>query len=195
MTEPERGEVTDAEVIRVSLVDTGEFAVLFDRHARSVHVDPITGTVGSGPTVILDAQTGALLEVSGINLSVSFSAAMDFVGGPDAPMLRQGGSYGATMEWVDPVGDPTVVTTDTLPPWITDVHIVQAVTVPNASGTKIDNALRPFLGQTAESLWNQQPTPSQNTYVITLTGTQADTDRVVAALTASGEFASVIVEL
>src|SRR5664280_2552405 len=102
---------------------------------EQVTLNPETGAVGfqwKGPTVILDAQTGALLEARSFSLPTLLqSAAQDFVGSPDAPVYTQGASYGVTADWIDPVGSPTVVTQDALPGWISNFHICLLYTSPS----------------------------------------------------------------
>ena len=79
---------------------------------EQVTLDPKTGAVvyrWHGPTLILDAQTGALLEARSFSVPLLQSAAQDFVSSQNAPVYTQGVSYGVTAEWIDPVGNPTVV--------------------------------------------------------------------------------------
>jgi len=96
------------------------------------------------PTLILDGQTGALLEAGNFNIPVLQSAAQDFVGSPDAAVVTQGVGYGITTDWIDPVGAPSVVTTQNLPSWITNFHIVEAVTLPGTPASATDAVINPF---------------------------------------------------
>jgi hypothetical protein len=166
---------------------------------EQVTVNPQTGAVESewkGPTLILDGQTGALLEAGNFNIPVLQSAAQDFVGSPDAAVVTQGVGYGITTDWIDPVGAPSVVTTQNLPSWITNFHIVEAVTLPGTPASATDAVINPFLGNgNSEGQSSGLPTPTQTTLDISIIGSAADLATVVAALNSSHLFASVVVKL
>ena len=166
---------------------------------EQVTINPRTGAVESewkGPTLILDGQTGALLEAGNFNIPVLQSAAQDFVGSPDAAVVTQGVGYGVTTDWIDPVGVPSVVTTESLPSWITNFHIVEAVTLPGTPESAIDAVISPFLGTgSSEGQSSGLPTPTQRTLDISIIGSASDLATVVAALNSSHLFASVVVKL
>jgi hypothetical protein len=166
---------------------------------EQVTLNPQTGAVEyrwKGPTLILDAKTGALREARSFSLPLLQSAAQDFVGSQDAPVYTQGVSYGVTAEWIDPVGNPTVVTQDALPGWIASFHIIEAVTLPNTPDSDLDPVINPFLGNgNMDALDRGVPTPDVNTHDITIIGTQAEVATVVAALINSGHFSSVTVKM
>ena len=166
---------------------------------EQVTVNPRTGAVESewnGPTLILDGQTGALLEAGNFNIPVLQSAAQDFVGSPDAAVVTQGVGYGVTTDWIDPVGAPSVVTAERLPSWITDFHIVEAVTLPGIPESATDAVINPFLGNGNSAGQSRgRPTPTQTTLDISIIGPASDLTTVVAALNGSHLFASVVVKL
>jgi hypothetical protein len=164
---------------------------------EQVTLNPETGAVGfrwMGPTVILDAQTGALLEARSFSLPTLLqSAAQAFVGSPDAPAYTQGASYGVTADWIDPVGSPTVVTQDALPGWISNFHIIVAVTLPTTSDADLIPVISPFLGNGNMDILVPGAGPGI-THDIIIIGSQAKLVSVVAALTNSGLFSSVTVQ-
>ena len=166
---------------------------------EQVTVNPQTGVVESewkGPTLILDGRTGTFLEAGNFNIPVLQSAAQDFVEGPNAPVVTQGVGYGVTTDWIDPVGAPSVVTTESLPSWITNFHIVEAVTLPGTPESATDAVINPFLGNgNSEGQSSEQPTPTQATLDISIIGSASDLAAVVAALNSSHLFASVVVKL
>ena len=161
--------------------------------------NPQTGAVESrwkGPTLILDGQTGALLEARSFDLPLLQSAAQDFVGSSNAPVYTQGVSYGVTVEWIDPVGSPSVVTQAALPGWIANFHVVEAITLPTTSDADLIPVINPFLGNgNMDALDRGVPTPDVNTHDITIIGSPAELATVVAALTRSGLFSSITVKM
>ncbi len=167
----------------------------------AVTMNPETGAVTSGlsippPTVILDPQSGALLEARNVNIPVLQSAAQDFVGSPSAPVYTEGVSYGITTQWIDPVAALNVIAPDALPSWISTFHIVEAVTNASANEAQLSEVLDPFLGNgNSANSEGDAPAPGQTTYDITIMGTAANEQAVVSALTASGLFASISVKL
>lgn len=168
---------------------------------QQVNLKPQPGAVASkwsGPTVVLDAQTGALLEARNLDIPVLQSAAQDFVGSSSAP-VDSGAIYGISTEWIDPVALPSVVGQDALPSWINTFHIIEAVTKATTTSSQVSTVVTPFIGGAAFSAGdftaeNQNvPSPGLTTYDFTTVGNAADEDTFVAALTASGLFASVMV--
>ena len=168
---------------------------------QQVTLNPQTGAVASkwsGPTVVLDAQTGALLEARNFDIPVLQSAAQDFVGSSSAP-VDGGATYGVTTEWIDPVAPPSVVGQGALPTWINTFHILEAVAKATTTSPQVSTVVTPFIGGKAFIAGDfiasddNVPSPGQTTYDITIVGTAADGDSAVAALTASGLFASVTV--
>lgn len=163
-----------------------------------VTLDPQTGKVDyrwTGPTLILDGQTGALLEASNFDIPVLQSAGQDFVGSPQSPVLTQGVSYAVTSDWIDPVGDPSVVTTDGLPTWIANFHLIEAVTVPNTSEADLSAVIDPLLGNgTSAGQSSGTPTSAETTLDLSTVGSAADVASIVATLDDSHLFASVVVK-
>ena len=169
--------------------------------ATRVTLNPSTGAVSSSPpfsppTVILDPQSGTLLEARNFDIPVLQSAAQDFVGSPSAPVYTQGVGYGITAQWIDPVAAPSVIAPDALPSWISTFHIIEAVTKASTTDSEVSAVLNPFLGQ-GNSAFSEgtMPAPGQTTYDIAVMGTAANEQNVAAALTASGLFVSVSVKL
>jgi len=163
-----------------------------------VVLNPTNGTVISkvqSPVVILDPETGGLLEARNFSIPVLVNAAQDFVGSPTAPVFSQGVSYGVTTQWIDPVPGPAVVTQAQLPTWILGFHSIEAIGNPNVSEQAQSEVVNPYLGRgnSEFSEWNS-PTPSQSTYEITIDDPDTSVDTVVAALEASGLFQSVVVK-
>ena len=123
------------------------------------------------PTVILDSQSGNLLEVRHFDYPVLQSAAPDFVGSPTALVYSQGVGYGVTAQWIDPVAGLEVVTQSTLPTWITTFHIIEAVTKPSASESQLSAVVNPFLGNGNSAYTDDNvPGSGQTTYDITIMG-------------------------
>jgi hypothetical protein len=161
---------------------------------QQVTLNPQTGAVTSkwsGPTVVLDAQTGALLEARNFDIPVLQTAAQHFVGSLSAPVYTEGVSYGITTEWIDPVAPPSVIGQSALPSWANTFHIIEAVAKATTTDPQVSTVVNPFLVGNGDSAATYDNVPT--TYDITIVGTAADGDAVVAALTASGLFTSVTV--
>jgi hypothetical protein len=165
---------------------------------QQVTLDPQTGAVisrWSGPTVLLDSQTGELLEARSFAIPVLVTAAQDFVGSPSAPVYADGVSGGISTEWIDPVSSPGVIRQGALPGWISTFHVVEAVTKPTTTEEQLSATINPFLGNGNSAFSdNGVPGAGQTTFDITIMGTAADEDAFVATLTNSGLFASVTVK-
>jgi hypothetical protein len=164
----------------------------------NVVLNPANGAVTNkvkSPVVILDPETGGLLEARNFSIPVLVNAAQDFVGSPTAPVFAQGVSYGVSTQWIDPVPGPGVVTQAQLPTWISGFHSIEAIGNPNISVQAQSNVINPYLGGGNSEFddWNS-PTPSQSTYEITIDNPDTSVDTVVAALEASGLFQSVVVK-
>jgi hypothetical protein len=168
---------------------------------QQVTLNPQTGAVASkwsGPTVVLDARTGALLEARNFDIPVLQSAAEDFVGSSSAP-VDSGAIYGITTEWIDPVAPPGVIGQDALPSWINKFHIIEAVTKATTTSSQVSTAVTPFNGGEAFTVGDftfgdqDVPSPGLTTYDFTTVGTAAHEGTFVAALRASGLFSSVTV--
>jgi hypothetical protein len=148
------------------------------------------------PTVILDAQSGTLLEVRNFDFPVLQSAAQDFVGSSTAPVYSQGVGYGVTAAWIDPVSALGVVEPSALPVWIGTFHVIEAVTNASATEAQVSAVVNPFLGNGNMAFTSDNtPASGQTTYDITVMGTVANEQFMASALTASGLFASVSVKL
>ncbi len=164
-----------------------------------VTINPKDGAVVSSlspPTVILDPQSGAVLEARNLDFPVLSSAAQDFVGSPSALVYSQGAAYGVTAQWIDPVGDLSVVAQDAIPSWTSTYHIIEAVTKASTTETQISEVVNPFLGNGNIAYSDQSvPGAGQETFDITILGTVTNEQTVVSALTASELFASVTVKL
>jgi len=147
------------------------------------------------PTVVLDAGTGALLEARDFSIPVLQAAAQDFVGSPSAPVYTEGVSYGVGTEWIDPVPPPGIIEQGALPTWISTFHVIEAVTKTTTTEAQVSRVVDQFLGN-GNSAYSTTNTPGTGevTFDITVRGTAADDDAVVAALTASGLFESVSVK-
>jgi hypothetical protein len=163
-----------------------------------VLMNPKTGAttvVPPSPVVLLDPETGALLEARNFSIPVLGSAAQDFVGSPTAAVYADGVSYGVSTEWIDPVPGPSVVDQAVLPAWISGFHSIEAIGNPNVNGQALADAINPYLGDgnSAFDDWNS-PTPSQTTLEITISNPATSVSTVVAALNASGLFQSVVVK-
>jgi hypothetical protein len=93
-------------------------------HEGAVGLGFAGGPGSSGTVIIVDPATGSLLEVQDIQSPLAFGGLGPSYLAPAAPpgtaptpgIGTEGGSYGATIEWLDPVGTPTVVGADSLPP-------------------------------------------------------------------------------
>jgi hypothetical protein len=161
-----------------------------------VELNPKTGAVEwkwAAPIVILDAETGTLLEVRNISIPILQGAAQDFVGSPNAPVYTQGGGYGISTTWADPVGSPSVIDQGSLPGWISMNHLIEVVTLPTTTASQVSAVVNPLLSNGDHGIVdNGVPSPGVSTNDITIIGTPAQEATVVQALTNSGLFASVI---
>ena len=165
---------------------------------EQVVLNPRTGAVEDrwkGPTLILDAKTGALLEARTFNIPLLQSAGQDFVGSPDAAVVTQGVGYGVTTDWVDPVGGPHVVDADAVPGWISGLHVIEAVTRPDVPESEISAVINPFLGDGNMDGTESGPAPGQTTDDVTILGPQSEVATVVTALTRSHLFSTVVVKM
>jgi hypothetical protein len=160
--------------------------------------NPKTGAATEGPpppTVILDPSTGALLEARNFAIPVLQGAAQDFVGSLSAPVYTEGVGYGISTEWIDPVGTPGVVGPAGIPAWINSFHLIEAVTDLNSYDARLSDVMDPFLGNGNQAYSDTGvPGKGQTTFDITILGTVAQENVVVAALTNSGLFQSVTVK-
>ena len=111
--------------------------------AKDVITNPKDGVTptSSPPTVILNPQSAAILEARNLNFPVLITAAQDFIGGPSAPIYGQGGGYGATAQWFDPVAPVSVVAQEAVPIWISSYHIVEAVTKASTTQMELSSVL------------------------------------------------------
>lgn len=166
--------------------------------ATAVEMSPKTGAIVGehpSPMVIVDPTTGALLEARNFSIPVLQGAAQDFVGSTDAPVYTEGGGYGISTTWIDPVGQPNVVQQSSLPSWISSFHLVEAVTNANSYGEAISNALDPFLGNGNSSFSDSNvPAQGETTFDITITDPSTSVAAIVAALNSTGLFQSVTVK-
>lgn len=148
------------------------------------------------PVVVLDPNSGSLLEARDLNMSVLTSEAEDFIGGSSSPLFTYGGGYGLTAQWIDPVAPPAVVGEASLPNWIDNIHIVDAVAKPTTTQAEVSPVVQPFLaaGDTFAAAGEGMGGRVLG-YDITVVGTTADEAAVVEALTSSGLFESVTVRM
>jgi hypothetical protein len=177
---------------------SGQTGLSFSTSPQVVE-NPRTGAVVarySEPTVVLDPGTGALLEARNFDIPVLQAAAQDFVGSPSAPVYTEGVSYGVTAEWVDPVAPPGVVGRASLPAWISTFHIIEAVTKPTTTNQEVSDLVNPLFGNgDFGAADDDTPNPGVTTYDFNIRGSSAEEDSDVAALTASGLFATVVVTM
>ncbi len=114
-----------------------------------VLMNPRTGIATAlppSPVVLLDPETGALLEARNFSIPVLESAAQDFVGSPTAAVYANGVSYGVSTEWIDPVPGPSVVDQSALPAWISGFHSIEAIGNPDVNGQTLADVINPYLG-------------------------------------------------
>jgi hypothetical protein len=164
------------------------------RHGLAFTSGPQPGAVM--PVVVLDPSSGSLLEARDLDMSVLNSEAEDFVGSSSAPVFTYGVGYGLTAQWVDPVAPLAVVEQTSLPTWVDKIHIVDAVTKPTTTEAEVSPIVQPFLamGDTFAGVSDGMSGRVLG-YDITVVGTSADEAAVVAALTSSGLFVSVMVKM
>jgi hypothetical protein len=149
---------------------------------------------GSGQsTIVVDPSTGRLLEVSGLDDSDSLTGiAVDYLNG--GPMLVT--AYSAQLQWLDPVGSPSVIGVSQLPPGL-PAYVV-ASTRP---GLTYDDALtlahdvaRPYarLFTSSQSQLSDSSNPaSPGVFEWSFTGPGPEVEQFMQALRASGLFSSV----
>lgn len=164
---------------------------------RVVLHNPRTGAAVDGsppPTVILDPSTGMLLEARNFAIPVLEGAAQDFVGSPSAPVYTDGVGYGISTEWIDPVGAPGIVGPTAIPAWIDSFHLIEAVTEAPYD-PRLSAVLDPFLGHGNMAFSDDGvPRAGLTTFDITILGSVAEENVVIAAVKNSGLFQSVTVK-
>jgi hypothetical protein len=148
------------------------------------------------PIVVLDPNSGSLLEARDLNMAVLNSEAEDFVGSSSAPVFTYGGGYGLSASWLDPVAPPAVVEQTSLPSWVGSFHIVDAVIKPTTTDAEVSPVVQPFIamGDTIASV-GEGMSDRVLGYDITVVGTTTDEAAVVEALASSGLFESVTVRM
>jgi hypothetical protein len=147
------------------------------------------GSTRTPPTVVLDPQTGSLLEARNVTTPVLQVALQNLVES-GASEQAHGDMYEQVTQWIDPVGSLSVVDQSALPSWIGMTHIVEAVALPSTTEQQVLQVLKPFPG-----FLGSAERAGQTTYDLTMTGIAVDVEPVVAALDASGLFSSVSVKL
>ncbi len=179
-----------------------------------VTLNSSTGVVSykfTPPTVILDANSGSLLEVRNYDFPILQNAAQDFVGSMVAMVYSDGVSYGTTAQWLDPISGLQIVDQSSIPSWISTYHVIEAITTPTASEQRLDSVVNPYLGNGNSAYtdggYTCTPPPSSGgvpsctpssgvtTYDITIMGSTTTVQKDAAALQASGLFTSVTVLL
>jgi hypothetical protein len=81
------------------------------------------GTSAGQSTIVVDPTSGQLLEASNLQDPTLFNAIADsYLSQPLAGIGAEGGSWNATIQWLDPQGVPGIVNNQTLP-MTTDVAI------------------------------------------------------------------------
>jgi hypothetical protein len=166
---------------------------------QHVVMNPSNGSVLSrwiGPTVILNPNTGALLEARDASLPIELvSAQDDFVSNPSSPVYLHGAAYNVSTSWVDPSAAPTIIEEGSLPAWVSTYHVIEAITEPTTTVDEAAVAFNPFLGNGNSAYTDEQvPNPKETTFDITILGTMDDVDKVASALESSGLFGSVVVK-
>ena len=154
------------------------------------------------PTIILDLSTGTVIEARNMILPrVDQSAEQAFVSSASAPLVTEGVTYGATAQWVDPVAALSVTQQDDLPTWISNIHIIKAVTKPSVTEPQAEALLKnqPFTGGDSASITDgftdeNTPASGRTTFYFTVKDSAAY-EAVVSALKASALFASITATL
>ena len=144
-------------------------------------------------TVVLDPTDGALLEVQGINDSTSISSlAIEYLS-PSGPSMV--GNYGASILWLDPVGEPSVVGVASLPSTVPPE--IFATPKPSATGDQVlalrQTLLRTFgyAGGSFLAPGAQPGSPGYVQWVFTGPGAEAKFEGYLKAAEASGLFSSI----
>lgn len=185
------------EALGTTTTHSGAHGLAFSM-PKQVTLNPATGAVVytyTPPTVVLGPQDGSLLEARDFDFPVLQSAAQDFVGSPTALVYNDGVGYGVTAQWIDPLSGLQVIDPSALPSWISTFHVIEAVESPSASASQFSEVINPFLGN-GNSDWSDSSSGSgPTTDDITIMGTEATAQGVANALTASGLFTSVTLEL
>jgi hypothetical protein len=201
-------EVLQTMALLPGVISVGTSTAHSGKSGPAFSVKPTVQTIPEGgspssvltspPAVVLDPQTGSLLEARNVPIPVLQVALQNLVGTSDAARA-QGDGYEAVTEWIDPVASLSVVDQSALPSWIGTIHIVEAVALPSTTQQQVVQAMKPFSGslETSPIPSSSSGTPDagQTVYDLTFTGTAASVAPVVAALNASGLFASVSVKL
>lgn len=147
------------------------------------------------PVVVLDPNSGSLLEARDLDMMLLASGAWDFVGSSSAPVANDGGGYGLTARWIDPVASPEIVDQSTLPSWTSDIHIVEAVLKSTTTSAQVNALAQPFLAKGDIWAGSEDKAGTLIASDITVDGTSADERTLVAALTTSGLFESISVKM
>jgi hypothetical protein len=111
-------------------------------HTRASGTGFSAGTSAGQSTIVVDPTSGALVEASNLQDPTLFNAIADsYLSQPVSGIGAEGGSWNATIQWLDPLGVPIVVNNQTLPT-TTDVAIFATAQL-NATY----NQLNAFIGE------------------------------------------------
>ena len=146
------------------------------------------------PVVVLDPDTGSMLEARNLDMPLLTSAAEDFVSGPSAPVFSDGVGYGISAQWIDPAGPPSVIGQSDLPAWTRNIHIIEASTKPTTTSAQVDALVQSYMSRGDTFTGVSSGTHANvSSYDITVSGTAAQEGELVSTLAASQLFTSISV--
>ena len=155
--------------------------------------------------IVLDPNTGALREAQNIEDEGPFASLEGAYVAPTPGIGTEGGSFRIIIQWLDPIGSPSVVGQDSLPPAVkpsppaSNTGTITAV--PNVGVTDeqlmtLDAQLKTRFGEPAGRAYSSGALLGDHRNLLWLfTGPESQVSNYAAALRASGLFASVVVHL
>ena len=148
-----------------------------------------TSSDWKSPVLVLDQNSGQLLEARNFPIPVLQAAGTDFIENPSEQTFSGGVSYGVSTKWVDPLSPLALVPPDSVPSWISQFHIIETSAATGiARQTAIDEIQRVLGGNISVF----ESGTGQSTFDITFKGGEINASASVASLEASGLFRSVV---
>jgi hypothetical protein len=184
--------------------------------ARLGETNTHSGTSGLGfaansvlgrSVIVLDSATGALLEAQNVEDQGPFTSLESSYLAPTPGIGTEGGTFRVIIQWLDPIGSPSVVGRDSFPPGLnpspSPVRVAGTIIAADANVgvtyeqlETLETQLKLLYGQPASQAYSHsQLNPEDHPTALTLllTGPESQVSNYVAALKASGLFFSVVV--
>lgn len=154
--------------------------------------------------IIVDPTTGAMLEARNVPTPVAFNGLVrSYLPPPPTPGLgTEGGGYGTTIQWFDPIGTPSVVGTSAIPADVGASVPTGTITTTARPGVTVSqlsallNRLQTRYGALPSGGFVLAPKsfhPTEYVAFWSFTGPQSQVSDYAMALRASGLFSAVVV--